>query len=175
MAAMARGSTPPIAGLERHEEQELEAVLQRFADLSSRAQLQAFSLMRDYLDGGVAEVQLDRDIAHRKEALEALRAVAVDLGLPEGLAPTTTQFREAAKRLGLGWSVSKVGRAWGKWRFACEAYAGHHLRRTARQQGVLDAHTGKRRVYEDYITGVRLWPETNPRAETIAAYEGWVK
>jgi predicted DNA-binding transcriptional regulator AlpA len=172
---MPRGSAPRIASLEWHEQQELEAALQRFADLSSRAQVEAFSLMREYLDGGIKETRLDHQIARRKDALDALRQVSADLGLPKGQAPTTTQFRETAKRLGLDWSVSKVGRAWGKWRFACEAYVGHRLRRTARQQGVLDAHTGKRRVCEDYITGLRLWLETHPVAETMKAYEKWTR
>lgn len=172
---MARAAALRITGLDWHEQQELEAVLQRFADLSSRAQVEAFSLMREYLGGGVKETAIDQEIARRKAALEALRQVAADLRLPDGQAPTTTQFRETAKRLGLGWSVSKVGRAWGKWRFACEAYAGHRLRRTARQQGVLDAHTGKRRVYEDYVTCLRLWLDTRPPAETIAAYDRWAQ
>lgn len=161
--------------LERHEQQELETVLRRFADLSSRAQIEAFSLMGGYLDGGVTETKIDQDIARRKTALEALQRVARELRLPQGQAPTSTQFREAAKRLGLPWSVSKVGRVWGKWRFACEAYTGHHLRRSAHQQGVLDVHTGKRRVYEDYVTAIRLWLDTSPAVETIVAYDNWAR
>lgn len=172
---MARGAAAPKLALERHEQQELESVLHRFADLTARTQLEAFSLMRQYLGGDVAEIAVDREIAKRKAALEAMQQVAANLRLPAGQAPTTTQFREAAKRLSLPWSVSKVGRAWGRWRFACEAFTGHHLRRTARQQGVLDAHTGKRRVYEDYVTALRLWLETKPQAEVITSYEAWAR
>jgi predicted DNA-binding transcriptional regulator AlpA len=159
--------------VEPHEQQEVETVLRRFADLTSRAQVEAFALIRGLLDGDVQETATDVDMARRKGALSAIGRVAEELGLPEGQAPTTTQFREVSKRLGLGWSVSKVGRAWsGKWRFACEAYVGHRLRRSARQQGVLDAQ-GKRRVYEDYVTSLRLWLDTNPLVETTVAYDRW--
>jgi hypothetical protein len=152
-----------------------ETVLRRFADLTSRAQVEAFALMGGYLEGDVQETATDVDMARRKAALEAIERVAEELGRPEGQAPTTTQFKEVSKRLGLGWSVSKVGRTWsGKWCFACEAYVGHRLRRSARQQGLLDAQ-GKRRVYEDYATSLRLWLDTNPVVETTVAYDRWAR
>jgi predicted DNA-binding transcriptional regulator AlpA len=172
---MARRPAPRIPDLGWQEQQELETVLRRFSDLTPRAQLEVFALIRNYLDGEVAEIGVDRAIAKRRDALEVLRRVAADLELPKGEAPTTTQFREASKRLGLGWSVAKVGRAWGKWRFACEAYTGHHLRRTAVQQAVLNANTGKKRAQEDYVTSLRLWLDTSPVAETITAYDKWAQ
>lgn len=159
--------------MERHEQQEIETVFRRFADLSARAQVEAFGRIRAYLDGGIEETKTEIEMARRKGALEALQRVAEELGLPDGQAPTTTQFREGARQLGLDWSVSKVGRAWGgKWRFACEAYVGHRLRRSSSQQAMLDAE-GKRRAFEGYLTCVRLWLETSPALETVVAYDRW--
>jgi hypothetical protein len=172
---MARRPAPSNSNLELHEQQEASAVVRRFSELTPRAQLEAFELIRAYVGSGVKETAADREIDQRKAALEALRQVAEELGLPAGQAPTTTQFAEAAKRLELDWSVSKVGRAWGRWRFACEAFTGYRLRRTARQQGVLDAGKRRRRVYEDYTAALRLWLSTEPLAETIKAYDAWAR
>jgi hypothetical protein len=160
--------------LEHFEQQEVETVLRRFAELSSRGQLVAYALMRDYLDGHVVETKSDQDVLKRKAALEALGKVAAELDLPEGQAPTTTQFTEVARRLGLGWSVGKVVRIWDRWRFAREAYAGHRLRRSAHQQGILDAQ-GKRRAYEDYVTSIRLFLDSTPSIENTVAYDNWTR
>ena len=107
-----------------HERQELETVLRRFGDLTTRAQLRAFEVIREYLGEEIKETAADREVSDRKAALEAIRQVAAELGLPEGQAPTSPQFDEVSKRLGIGWSASRVVRAWGRWRFACEAFMG---------------------------------------------------
>jgi hypothetical protein len=158
-----------------HERQELETVLRRFGDLTTRAQLRAFEVIREYLGEELKETEADREVDERQAALEVMRRVAEELGLPEGQAPTTTQFNEVSKRLGLGWSASRVGRAWGRWRFACEAFTGHHVRKTARQNVLIEAKTGKRRAYENYLTALRLWLDTNPAVEEITAYDAWAR
>lgn len=97
----------------------------------------------------------------RRAVPEVTRRVAEELGLPEGQAPTTTQFDEVSKRLGLGVSASPAGRAWVKWRFACEAFISHRVRRSARQRALMKANTGKRRAHEDL-------PDRHP---TLARHE----
>jgi hypothetical protein len=158
-----------------HERQELETVLRRFGDLTTRAQLRAFEVIREYLGEEIKETEADREIDERQAALEVMRRVAEELGLPEGQAPTTTQFDEVSKRLGLGWSTSRVGRAWVKWRFACEAFIGYRVRRTARHRALMTANTGKRRAHEDYLTAIRLWLDTNPPAVLTEAYNDWAR
>jgi hypothetical protein len=158
-----------------HERQELETVLRRFGDLTTRAQLRALEVIREYLGEEVKETEADREVSERQAALGVMRQVADELHLPEGQSPTSSQFDEVSKRLGIGWSTSRVVRAWGRWRFACEAFIGHRVRKSARQKAILEANTGKRRAYENYLTAVRLWLNTNPPIEEITAYDAWTR
>jgi predicted DNA-binding transcriptional regulator AlpA len=167
------GSFPPIK-LEHHERQELEALLFRFDGLTTRAQLRAYEFISTFLSARIKETDAAHQIAERKEALAAIARVAKELKL-DGKAPTTTQFREVSKRLQLGWSVSRVGRAWGRWRFACEAFTGHRLRKTAFQNTLLDVNTGKRAVYENPLTAIYLWLESKPVLEQITVYDAWAR
>ena len=98
--------------------------LRRFGRLTTRAQIEAHYFIRAYLGEAAKESSVDRQVAEQAAALEVIGQVANELGLPVGKPPTSTQFEEVSKRLGLDWSVSKVGRAWGgKWRFACQAFS----------------------------------------------------
>jgi predicted DNA-binding transcriptional regulator AlpA len=158
-----------------HERQELETVLRRFAELSTRAQLRAYEVIREYLGDGIKATKGDHELAERAAALEALRQVADELRLPEGRSPTTTQFDEVSKRLGLDWTVSRVIRAWGRWRFATDAFTGHRARPSAHQRALQSASTGTRRTHEDYLTALRLWLDTKPAATTTAIYDAWAR
>ena len=44
--------------------------------------------------------------------------VAQHLQLPEGTAPTATQYRNVWKEAAPGWSATRVGEAWGRYEFA---------------------------------------------------------
>jgi hypothetical protein len=51
--------------------------------------------------------------------------------------------------------VSRVVRAWGRWRFATDAFIGHRAPTSAHQRALNRAYTGKRRTHEDYLTALR--------------------
>jgi hypothetical protein len=157
------------------DELEFQGAMQRFFVLPAAEQLRAFQAMRDYLADTIVATEADRELDERAQSLEVIAEVARELDLPEGQAPTTTQFNEVSKRLGLGWSVSRVGRAWGKWRFAAEAFTGHRTRTTARQRALRSAHSGKRRTHEDYLTALRLWLDTKPAVTTTGIYDAWAR
>jgi hypothetical protein len=62
-----------------------------------------------------------------------MQQVADSLELAPGTAPTTSEFNEECKRLGLATNVSAVGRAFNGWRNATIAFEGDHVPESARQ------------------------------------------
>lgn len=161
--------------LDRTEKQELNLLMRRFATLSTRAQLEAFDVIRTYLAEPPIATADDEKIEEQKAALAALKRVAEELNLPAGQAPTTKQFDEVSKRLRLGWSSSRVTRAWERWRFACDAFTGRVIKQTVRQHGLIHARVGKRVLYESPLASVQLWLDTVPTHESVSAYDNWVR
>ena len=104
-----------------------------------------------------------------------MAAVAHSLALPDGTAPTTTQFNATCRVLGLRWNVSSAGRAFNGWRNATEAFAGRYLPESSRQIRMRRYLSGGRRSPRAHLQSVRDWLGTNPTAETIENYERWRK
>jgi hypothetical protein len=111
----------------------------------------------------------------RKDALDAILAIAEHLGLPAGEAPTMAQFDQAADELGLDWSSARVIRAWERWRLAVEVFKGE---RDARSFIGRDFHAAPDRSLknrEEPIRGVKRWLRSRPSLETVAAYDEFAK
>lgn len=154
---------------------ELDAVMQRFFDLSAGDQLRAFERAREFLGGGApVETRADREITRRSDSLAALTRVADHLGL-NGRAPTVKEFDRVAVALGLEWTARRVGHVWGRWRFACDALLGERPRLTAEQQALRHRFSGRKRSADDYLTALRLWAATNPPLARAADYNVWVR
>lgn len=119
------------------ERDDLESLFRQVLYLSHRGQLELFELLAQRLsDTSAAPIEQVQSVVRQREALETMQQVAVALNLPEGRAPTTTQFNAQAKTLGLDWNVSSVGRAFSKrqgWRLATQAFERGQLPETARQ------------------------------------------
>jgi predicted DNA-binding transcriptional regulator AlpA len=147
--------------------------MRRFLALQLADQLRAYEQMREYLSAAARETKADRELRDRIEALDAIRKVADHLGLPEQKAPTADQFNEHAPAVAPGWNVSKVGRAWGSWRFACDVHRGERPRLSARQRGLQAKVSGRTRTREEHLTSVRRWLATNPPRERVVDYEAW--
>ena len=155
------------------ERRELEAVMTRFFALAPPNQLRAFAAMRDYLGSEIVETKVDRLLREREQSLRVLAAVAQELHLPEGAAPTPKQFDATARQIAPGWNVTRVGRAWGRWRFACEFFTGQREAESSKKFGIRRVMSGRLRSHEEYLSSVRLWLETNPRQRWQADYDGW--
>jgi hypothetical protein len=115
-----------------------------------------------------------RRAVERREALEALFAVAEYLGLPAGEAPTIAQFNQCADELGLSWNSGRVIRIWERWRLAQEIFTGQ---RRASAFITRDFYARQNRALkdrEDPVKGVKRWLKTRPDVETSLAYDAFV-
>ncbi len=156
---------------------ERDQVLQRFFALPRRQQLEVFAVMRDFLAGGVKPEKSPRDetIDRQRAALEAMALVAHELGLPDGKAPTTTQFDQVAPRAAPGWTVDRVLRAFNaRWRVVGQIYAEGRTGLTTLQLGLVQSQGGRKRDHEGYWTALRKWLDTEPPLETTTAYEAFM-
>jgi len=154
---------------------ERELVLRRFYALGPREQLVAYRQIRDYLAARVHETKRDRVVKARADALDALHAVAAHLNLEAGVAPTPREFDDAARKLGLDWNRSRVARAWGRWRFAKDAFLGRRLRDSADQRASRRAWAGRAPTQEAALVAVRAWLASGPSRETVRDYGAWVE
>lgn len=155
--------------------------MQRFFLLPPADQLRAFKTMRAYLKDAVdspealADSPVDKKLDEQAGALEALDTVARKLKLPSGQAPTPAQFDKAARDVAPGWNRSRVTRAFGRWRWACDRYRGVGESESARQRGVRRALGGGGRplTSEEHLTALRLWLTSSPIECGIADYDRW--
>jgi predicted DNA-binding transcriptional regulator AlpA len=153
---------------------EHEIVLQRFLELSPVEQLETYRAMRDLLGARLRLVKRDDTVEERAASLGIFSRVAAHLHLPEGTAPTPTQFNAVCRELDLGWNSSRFIRAWGRWRFGKDAFLGqdhdsaprHNLHRTV-------GH--KLRRHEAPLRAVRLWLATEPTERSWGAYGDWAR
>ncbi len=155
---------------------EVEAVMQRIYELSTREQYEVYAALRDYLAsspdrGDPVETAIDR----RAAALAAMQRVVEHLGLPNGTAPTTTQFAAASKELGLGWGTTAVAEAWGRFRNAQRAIRGEPVPESPQQRATRRRRSGRRRNHEAYLAGVARWLRTEPASTTQRDYDTWAR
>lgn len=116
------------------EQLSVEALLRRVVALPYRAQLRLFDVLAERLaDAGRPTGKQDDRIGRQRVALAAMQQVADALRLAPGTAPTTSEFNDECKRLGLATNVSAVGRAFNGWRNATIAFEGNHIPESARQ------------------------------------------
>lgn len=159
------------------ERDDLEAIFRQVLYLSHRGQLELFELLAQRLgDTSAAPIEQVQSVVRQRETLEAMQQVAVALNLPEGRAPTTTQFNAQAKALGLDWNVSSVGRAFSKrqgWRLATQAFERGQLPETARQirQKRYLAHRRSERI--QHLATLREWLDSDPPDESAQDYARW--
>ena len=141
---------------------EIEALRARIYALPFLAKCELLESLRLDLAGNLgAESEVTKETRLRAEALEAMGKVAEHLGLEAEMAPTTTQFDEAARELGLDWTVSKVTRTWEKWRLATDAYKGK-LAPAVPASRAKCRQLGRRLTEEECLDRVRAWLETKP-------------
>lgn len=155
---------------------ELRNVLRGFFDLLVRDQLVGYQLIREQLADRVGvETELDREVRERAESLDTLATVAQHLGLPDGQAPTVAQFDRVASELGLEWNSARVGRRWGRWRFAKDAFEGRRIRSTQHRSEASQRRGRRASTYseEECLSALKQWLESAPPRVTLMSYNRW--
>jgi len=155
---------------------ECEDVLRRIYRLPVREQLMVHRALREYLGGAAGEEDvLDKQIGEREAALDAMRRVAAHLGLADGVAPSTSQYRQAPQALTKGWSVTRIAGAWGRYRFAQQAFRGEAVPETSAQVSLRRSTSGRDGGRETHLSGVRQWLETRPSSMKEPDYDQYAK
>jgi hypothetical protein len=155
-------------------------VLRRALDLPTADQLRILHALAEYAGGEVwKETERSRQARARHEALEAMRAAAVHLELPEGEAPTVTQYKRAAGETKLPLTFTAVYEAFeNRWELATAFYRGERIPETAAQRAMRRRYLGRREgVREPPLVGVRLFVnQDEPPASTEGeTYEAWAR
>jgi predicted DNA-binding transcriptional regulator AlpA len=155
-----------------------EEVLRRCFELPWRDFYEVWRVIGSYLEpAGARETKVSKQLRERAEALDCLRRAAEhhNLRTGEGEAPTIEQYEEARAALGLPLTRRQVELRWEGWHFAKLALIGERPVETAAQRSIRRAASGRRRNYEEYLTGVRDWLKTKPPSRTRKDYDAWVK
>jgi hypothetical protein len=158
---------------------EREALLARVLALPAREQLQIHEELSASLGGRLGrESARARQTRLRYEALEAMRAAAQHLGLPETQAPTIPEYKRAAKEAGLP-SHKAVYRAFEEdWGIATRFYLGEEVPPTAAARTVQRAaHARSGTKKEPPLTCVRLFlsQDPPPASTTRHDYDAWAR
>ena len=168
---------PPRSTRRTPLEREVAAVMRSILDLPPRGQLLVHEQLRDYLGAGTGvETAADAQIRAQNKSLDALRAVAEHLGLPEGQAPNTTQFTAGAAAAGVKMSVSTVSKPFSRYRFAVDVYEGRRPPESMSQRGQRNRTIGRRRNAQADFAGLRLWWNHEDRVlDTQREYDAFVR
>ena len=163
---------------DRIENVEREVLLARVLELPSREQLWIHHELGESIGGGLgAESKRARQARLRNEAIEAMRAAADYLQLPEGQAPSVNEFKKAAQETQLPMSFSTVYGAFEKrWEIASRFYEGKNVPPTAAQRSAQRAIKGRNRTNKEApLTGLRLFlGQVPPPPSTRSTdYEEW--
>lgn len=161
-----------MTGMRKHGTRPLELFVQRFHELSDEEQLRVYREIRAYLGEAIVETKVERRLDEQLAALEAMRAVAGELGLAVGQAPSPNQFDAVAAKVAPGWNRSRVVRAWGRWRHAKTVFLGKRTPLSATREA-RKREAGSAGPHEDPVSAVRLWLASEPRSLIQPAYNHW--
>lgn len=173
--------TPPRREAGRHVQSmssQLESVLARkmlaqFLRLPPDEQLDFLVAAHDHVGRTGQEAPMyQRNLALQAEALKAVGTIAAHIGNPRGVAPTTTEYRRHQPSLAPEWSLSRVIRVFGRWKFARQAYGGN--RPTAVAQASRLRRVDGTATTDDADYTLAKWLAANPGAFTTVALDGWV-
>lgn len=152
----------------------VDGVFRKALLLSPRGQVELYVMLRERLaDVAAPASEADEGIDRRRAAVEAMEQVAAALDLPVGTAPTSTQFTEQTRALGLDWTVSKLVRLFKGWSNAQKFYENRRLPETARQVSQRRYIAAPRRTSLDHLAEVAEWLDGKPPDTSRLAYDEW--
>jgi hypothetical protein len=159
---------------------EQEVLLARVLDLPVAQQLQVHHDLTEALGGELGkETARAKQARLRHEALEAMQAAAAHLGLPDGQAPTVTQFKKAARETELPMTFKAAYAAFeNRWETASRFFEGKTVPETAAQRRIRRVARRDNRVdMEPPIACLRLFlaQDPPPRSTGLADYNEWAR
>lgn len=121
------------------------------------------------------ESQRDRELRLRVEAADAMKAAADALGLLDGTAPTTKQYKEAARNAELLMTFGAVYAVCeNRWEIATDFYEGRTVPLTAAQRSLRRVVLGSERTHVPALECVRQFlAQTPPEATAVRDYKAW--
>jgi predicted DNA-binding transcriptional regulator AlpA len=156
-------------------QRDVQDIARRIHRLAAIDQLYLYETLRDHLvDATTPETSADAQVRLELESLDAIRAVAAHLGLPDRQAPNSSQYRAVYKELAPEWSVTRISELHGRWRFAVQTYEGKRLPLSASQIARKRAASGKDSGHVPSIEGVKQWLDTKPGSTTQSDYDVYV-
>lgn len=157
-----------------------ERALRFILDLPTDEQLWVYAQMTAALGDEISAYDDPRiDVALRREAaLADMRLVAEHLGLPDGVPPNSSQYREHQEAAGAAMSVSTIAEdVFERWSYATRAYRDEPL---PTSRAVTDVHqalgrrSGDDIAFAEPLDGVRQWLDTGPEKLGAETYKRWV-
>lgn len=150
--------------------------MRRIYELPTGDQLSVMRTLSDRLSAEFGEEsEVQSQAKKRADSLDAMARVAERLGLPDGVAPTATQYRSVWKQVAPDWSATRVHDAWGRYEFCKRAFRGEWVPESSAQRAVRRSSGGRARTHEDYLDGVRLWLKEAPGSLRMEDYADFVR
>jgi hypothetical protein len=144
--------------------------------LSLREQLELLAWLVDYLEAGTGrKTDVPAGVLAEARALAWLDQVAKRLELAAGEPPTREAYERVYKLVPGAMSATTVGRIFGSWQLATDAFRRGGRPETAAQASMRRDALGRGRAFEDYISGGSLWLESNPHSRERKDYNGFVR
>lgn len=159
-------------------EVESRSLLARVKELPVAERLAFHRALTEDLGGHLGEeLEREREIRRRHEAIEAMRQASRLLDLPGERAPNAQEYREAARQTTLPLSFDAVHGAFdGRWGLARDAYDGVPIPPTAAQRAIArEAHRAG--AAQDPIVGLQAFLAEMPEGVALvgADYHRWAR
>jgi len=159
-------------------EVERRSLLARVKELPVAERLAFHRLLTEDLGGHLGEeLEREREVRRRHEAIEAMRAASRLLDLHDERAPSAQEYREAARLATLPLSFDAVHGAFdGRWGLARDAYDGVPIPPTAAQRAIArEAHRAG--AAQDPIVGLQAFLAEMPEGVALvgADYHRWAR
>jgi predicted DNA-binding transcriptional regulator AlpA len=165
---------PSMSGLHKREtaaEAALRSLMRRFLELSDADQLDFSERVSTALAlAGRDRLPADEERARRRDSLKSLLIVRDHLGKR----PTTREYEEVAKELGLSWSWQQIQRIWG-WSQALDTLESGTRPPSASERSFNRRYSGRNRPRRDEHESLQLWLETKPLSFTAEDYDLWAR
>lgn len=114
----------------------------------------------------------DQRLLDQAAAIDEMRAVAAELGKPQGEWPTVREFD---KHAGPGWTSDRVRELFGRWRTVIRELNGGSRHATAEQRAYRRQIAGRDYAYEDPWACIKQWLETKPPVKDRDTYNAWAR
>jgi hypothetical protein len=159
-------------------EVERRSLLTRVLELPVADQLAFQRTLTDTAGGQLGEeLEREREVRRRHEAIEAMRQASRSLDLPDERAPSVQEYKKAARETTLPLSFAAVYEAFdGRWGLARDAYEGVPIPKTAAQRAT-GRQARRAHAFQDPIVGLQACLAEMPESVALLPvdYQRWAQ